>query len=84
MAASYQNTYNYSISLFKTIYFTKKMVCFPKKTDHFNNWLPAVDALRNQFSNASKGVINTILIAQNQEKDGFPKFSSGLRQIFSG
>ncbi len=30
-----------------------------------------VDALRNQLSNASKEVINTILIAQNQEKDGF-------------
>lgn len=34
-------------------------------------WLPIVDALRNQLSNASKEVINTIIIAQNQVKDGF-------------
>lgn len=41
------------------------------KNDRFENWLPIVDALRNQLSNASKEVINTIIIAQNQVKDGF-------------
>jgi hypothetical protein len=71
MVASFQNTYKYLISLFKKSIPKKEMACFPKKTDHFDNWLPVVDALRNQLAKASKEVISTILIAQNQVKDGF-------------
>ena len=33
--------------------------------------LTKVDVLRNQFAGSSKEVINTILVAQNQVKDGF-------------
>ena len=35
------------------------------------SWLPLVDALRNQFVGPSKELMDTILIAQNQVKDGF-------------
>ena len=34
-------------------------------------WLPIVDVLRNQFAGPSKEMIDTILVAQNQVKDGF-------------
>ena len=34
-------------------------------------WLPMVDALRNQFAGPSKEMMDTILVAQNQVKDGF-------------
>jgi len=37
----------------------------------FTSWLPLVDTLRNQLSHASKDVIDTIVIAQSQMKDGF-------------
>ncbi len=45
----------------------------PKKTGRFDNWLPLANELRNLFSNGSKGVMTTILIAQNQSRDGFMK-----------
>jgi len=35
------------------------------------NRVPMVDALRNQFTGPSKKMIDTILVAQNQVKDGF-------------
>jgi hypothetical protein len=34
-------------------------------------WLPLVDALRNQFAGPTKEMMDTILVAQNQVKDGF-------------
>lgn len=36
-----------------------------------NIWDPLVYALRNQFTEPSKEMIDTILVAQNQVKDGF-------------
>lgn len=47
------------------------MALSPKKKGHFDNWLPLVSTLRNQFSDPSKAIISTVLIAQNQVKDGF-------------
>jgi len=34
-------------------------------------WLPLVDALRNQFAEPSKQVMDTILVSQSQMKNGF-------------
>jgi len=34
------------------------------------NWLPLVDALRNQLTGSSKGMVETILIAQSEAIDG--------------
>jgi len=34
-------------------------------------WLPIVEALRNQFAGPSKEMMDTILVAKNQVKDGF-------------
>lgn len=57
----------------------KETAVFHKKNGRFENWLPLVDALRNQLSNASKEVISTILIAQNQVKDGFLEANTQYR-----
>ena len=35
------------------------------------SWLPLVDALRNQFAEPSKQVMDTILVSQSQMKSGF-------------
>ena len=35
------------------------------------DWLPLVDVLRHQFAGPSKEMMDTILVAQNQVKDGF-------------
>ena len=37
------------------------------------SWLPLVDVLRHQFAGPSKEMLDTILVAQNQVKDGFPQ-----------
>ena len=35
------------------------------------NWLPFVDSFRTQLATLPQELIDTILVAQNQEKDGF-------------
>ena len=45
-----------------------------EKPDHLIGlkiWLPLVDALRNQFAGPSKEMMDSILVAHNQVKDGF-------------
>ena len=49
----------------------KKGLAFRRKEGLFDIWLPFVDVLRNQFAEPSKKMIDTILVAQNQVKDGF-------------
>ena len=49
----------------------KQMAAFPVKNGHFEFWLPIVNVLRNQFAELTKEMAGTILIAQNQVKDGF-------------
>jgi hypothetical protein len=49
----------------------KQKAFLPKKKglDYF--WLPLVDVLSNHPEGPPQGVIHTILVAQNQIKDGF-------------
>ena len=49
----------------------KEKALFPKKKELFEFWLPLVDVLRNQFAGPSKEIMDTILVAKNQVKDGF-------------
>ena len=43
------------------------MWCAPERVE----WLPLVNALRNQFARPTKELIDTILVGQAQVKDGF-------------